>query len=164
MARVELESQNWVTPYPLPFLAYRRPAMAPAGLADARLAPAPWLTHHGAPHGLGEGENMHHVRTMRGLLLSLTFLLPAPATAHDWYNGLHARDGALCCNQSDCHELVWSQVRRAPDGELELLIEGRWLPVPYKAILPIKSRDGHVHACWPAGSEQLVCVILPPEA
>jgi hypothetical protein len=107
---------------------------------------------------------VHHVRGMRSLILSLPLLLPVTAAAHDWYSGLRSPDGVSCCNQRDCHELDWSQVRRAPDGELELLIEGRWLHVPFRAVLSIKSPDGHVHACWPAGSERLVCVILPPEA
>jgi hypothetical protein len=100
----------------------------------------------------------------RSLIVLTVSALPAPAAAHDWYTGLRAPDGASCCNQTDCHELDWSQVRRAPDGELELLIEGHWLPVPFRAILSIKSPDGHVHACWPAGGKRLTCVILPPEA
>jgi hypothetical protein len=64
----------------------------------------------------------------------------------------------------DCHELDWSQVRRTSEGRLELLIGGSWLPVPFEAILSIRSPDGHVHACWPASDERIRCVILPPEA
>ena len=103
------------------------------------------------------------LRNWRSLIVIATLLLPIPAAAHDWYNGLRAPDGSLCCNERDCHELDWSQVRRAPDGELELLIEGHWLAVPFQAVLSIKSPDGHVHACWPAGGERIRCVILPPE-
>src|SRR5262249_2889520 len=44
------------------------------------------------------------------------------------------------------------------------LIVDHWLPVPFDAILSIKSPDGHVHACWPASGERIRCVILPPEA
>jgi hypothetical protein len=99
----------------------------------------------------------------RSLIFLSAAALPIPAAAHDWYNGLHAPDRSLCCNQTDCHELEWWQVRRASGGELELLIEGHWLPVPFQAILSIKSPDGHVHACWPAGGARLVCVILPPD-
>jgi hypothetical protein len=99
----------------------------------------------------------------RSLIVVAAFPLPIPAAAHDWYTGLRAPDGSLCCNQRDCHELDWSQVRRAPDGELEVLIEGHWLVVPFQAVLSIKSPDGHVHACWPADGERIRCVILPPE-
>jgi hypothetical protein len=102
--------------------------------------------------------------TWRSLIVLAASALPIPAAAHDWYTGLRAPDGSLCCNQRDCHKLDWSQVRRTPDGELELLIEGHWLSVPFQAILSIKSPDGHVHACWPAGGERIRCVIVPPEA
>jgi hypothetical protein len=101
--------------------------------------------------------------TWRLLIVVAASVLPIQAAAHDWYTGLRAPDGSFCCDQRDCHELDWSQVRRALDGELELLIEGHWLRVPFQAILSIKSPDGHVHACWPAGAERLHCVILPPE-
>jgi hypothetical protein len=100
----------------------------------------------------------------RPLIVLTAAALPIQATAHDWYNGLLAPDGSLCCGQTDCHQLDWSQVRRAPDGRLELLIADHWLPVPFEAILSIKSPDGHVHACWPASGERIRCVILPPES
>jgi hypothetical protein len=100
----------------------------------------------------------------RALIAMTAALLPAPAAAHDWYTGLQAPDGSLCCNQTDCHQLDWSQVRRTPDGDLELLIGGFWLPVPFESILSTLSPDGHVHACWPMSGAQVRCVILPPEA
>jgi hypothetical protein len=100
----------------------------------------------------------------RHLIVLTAAALPNQVTAHDWYNGLRAPDGSPCCNETDCHELAWSQVRRAPDGRLELLIVDHWLPVPFEAILPIKSPDGHVHACWPSSGERIRCVIVPPEA
>jgi hypothetical protein len=99
----------------------------------------------------------------RLLIVVVALALPIPAAAHDWYTGLHAPDGSLCCNQSDCHQLDWSQVRRAPNGALELLIEGYWLSVPVEAILSMKSPDGHVHACWPKSGDRIRCVIVPPE-
>ena len=99
-----------------------------------------------------------------GPLVALVSLaLPTEPAAHDWYTGLRAPDGSSCCSQRDCHQLDWSQVRRAPNGELELLIDGRWLPVPFEAILSMRSPNGHVHACWPPRGEIIRCVILPPE-
>src|SRR5262249_36177980 len=89
---------------------------------------------------------------------------PATNRVHDWYSGLRAPDGSPCCGHTDCHELDWSQVRRAPDGSLELLIGNHWLPGPFEAILSIKAPHGHVHACWPTSGERIRCVILPPEA
>jgi hypothetical protein len=102
--------------------------------------------------------------TWRRSIVLAVVLLPTEAIAHDWYSGLRAPDGTPCCGQTDCHELAWSQVRRAPDGTLELLIVDHWLPVPFEAILSMKSPDGHVHACWPSSRERIRCVILPPEA
>jgi hypothetical protein len=90
--------------------------------------------------------------------------LSLPAASHDWYSGLRAPDGSLCCSDRDCHELQWSEVRRSADGALELMIGGRWLPVPFEAILPQRSPNGHVHACWPPSGRHIRCVILPPEA
>jgi hypothetical protein len=98
------------------------------------------------------------------LIALAAVVLPTQVAAHDWYTGLRASDGSLCCSRTDCHELDWSQVRRAPGGGLELLIERQWLPVPFEAILSTKSPDGHVHACWPASGGNIRCVILPPEA
>jgi hypothetical protein len=100
----------------------------------------------------------------RPVVALAAFMIPAPVAAHDWYIGLHAPDGSLCCNDTDCHKLDWSQVRRTADGDLELLIGDLWLPVPFEAILSILSPDGHVHACWPRSAERVRCVILPPEA
>ena len=100
----------------------------------------------------------------RPLIVLTAAALPSQVTAHDWYNGLRAPDGSLCCGQTDCHQLDWAQVRRAPDGGLELLIADHWLPVPFETILSIKSPDGHVHACWPASGERIRCVIVPPES
>jgi hypothetical protein len=102
---------------------------------------------------------------IRRTLIALTAaMLPAPAAAHDWYTGLRAADGSLCCNDTDCHMLDWSQVRRTADGGLELLIGDVWHLVPFEAVLSILSPDGHVHACWPRSAERVRCVILPPEA
>jgi hypothetical protein len=98
------------------------------------------------------------------LIVLTAAAVPIQAMAHDWYSGLRAPDGSPCCGETDCHKLDSSQVRRAPDGRLELLIVGHWLPVPFEAILSIKSPDGHVHACWPLTGERIRCVIVPPEA
>jgi hypothetical protein len=61
----------------------------------------------------------------RPLIALAAAALPTQAAAHDWYTGLRAPDGSLCCNRTDCHELDWSQVRRAsglmPVGPSSLL-------------------------------------------
>jgi hypothetical protein len=98
------------------------------------------------------------------LMALLVAALPIEAAAHDWYTRLRAPDGSQCCGRTDCHKLDWSQVRRSSAGTLELLIGDHWLPVPFEAILSIRSPDGHVHACWPANGERIRCVILPPDA
>jgi len=70
-------------------------------------------------------------------------------TFHSWYRSLRSPEGDSCCNEKDCHP-VEHQYVEAPDGGwiLEILIGGRWVPVPKDRILPQASPDGGVHACY----------------
>ena len=87
----------------------------------------------------------------RPLIVLTAAALPIQATAHDWYNGLHAPDGSPCCSQTDCHKLDWSQVRRTPDGRLELLFADHWLAVPFEAILSISFPGEMARDMMPVG-------------
>ena len=84
-------------------------------------------------------------------LLALSFLagLVGTAASHDWYSGLIAEDGSLCCNSRDCHPVEY---RNTETGGLEIEIGGVWIPVRPKSVLQTTSPDASAHACYYHGS------------
>lgn len=84
-------------------------------------------------------------------LLTVAFVLGVTATAasHDWYSGLIAEDGALCCNSRDCHPVGH---RNTQDKGLEIEIGGIWISVRPKSVLQTTSPDTSAHACYYYGS------------
>lgn len=68
---------------------------------------------------------------------------------HSWYRGLRSPEGESCCNEKDCRPVPSRYVVGAEGpAVLEILISGRWTPVPPDRILPQPSPDGGVHACY----------------
>jgi len=90
-----------------------------------------------------------------GLTLSLALSAGAAAQSrvghdafHSWYRGLRSPEGESCCNEKDCRPVASRYVARPEGSVLEILISGRWIPVPPDRILPQPSPDGGVHACY----------------
>ena len=107
---------------------------------------------------------------MRALLpvLTMTLLGPAPVGAHGWLTGLTSPGGELCCDDRDCPAVDHRYSREA--GQLEVLIDGRWIAVDPATLVPIPTPDGQAHACYGRSWTNNVmtpvvrCVILPGEA
>lgn len=85
----------------------------------------------------------------------------------EFYSKLNRPDLAgkhSCCNLSDCRPTV---ERRSPHGYYEVMVDGVWVIVPPKKIVPISAPDGGAHVCAQKaavpGTGALYCVILPPE-
>jgi hypothetical protein len=79
---------------------------------------------------------------------------------HDEYKNWFSRDGAACCNKSDCG-MVKPEDERIEGGKHQIRIEGKWCPVkPGMYLRTGKSPDwSSSHACvWPNwGGDQDVC-------
>ena len=94
--------------------------------------------------------------------------VPAPAAAHDWYEGLSSPGGEPCCTDRDC-QAVDHRLDPAT-RRLEVGIEGVWVPVDPARLVSVPSPDGAAHACferrWTRNRMTPVvrCVILPGEA
>ena len=78
--------------------------------------------------------------------VALTVMLTAEAVhAHDWYSDLKNPQGLSCCNDRDCHPVGH---RYSPANGHEVEIQGEWVAVNPRVILPQSSPDGLVHACY----------------
>jgi hypothetical protein len=84
---------------------------------------------------------------------------------HSFYEGLfNNKKNVSCCHDHDCRP---TQSRMIND-HYEVMINGNWIRVEDKAIIPKMAPDGGAHICAgdptsldPAG--RIYCVILPPE-
>ena len=92
---------------------------------------------------------------MKGLLklLAIVALVAArPAHGHEWYSGLHGKDGQLCCGAQDCEPTVYEERR----GDFYFFTrEKHWVRIPADRItfLPVpgdeSSPDPHrAHLCY----------------
>lgn len=107
---------------------------------------------------------------MRVLLptLTLTMLAAVPAGAHGWLSGLTSPAGERCCDDRDCPAVEHRYRRDA--GQLEVLIDGKWIAVDPATLVAIPTPDGRAHACYGRSWTNNVmtpvvrCVILPGEA
>ncbi len=107
------------------------------------------------------------MRPELALLAALAATIPAPAAAHDWYEGLRSPGGERCCTGRDCQRV---DHRYNPETRrLELGIEGVWVPVDPARLVAVPSPDGAAHACferhWMLKKMTPVvrCFILPGE-
>ncbi|TMJ30401.1 MAG: hypothetical protein E6G95_05370 [Alphaproteobacteria bacterium] len=73
------------------------------------------------------------------------------AENHDWYKGLkQPGTGYSCCNgtangvEGDCRP---TRAFLTEEGTWKALIDGRWLPVPPRAVLQKLAPDGNSHIC-----------------
>ena len=82
------------------------------------------------------------------------------SAGHDEYKNWASRDGAACCNKSDCGT-VKPEDERIEGGKHQIRIEGKWCPIlPGMYLRTGKSPDwSSSHACvWPNwGGDQDVC-------
>jgi hypothetical protein len=60
-------------------------------------------------------------------------LTTATAAAHDWYSDLRTPSGLSCCSDQDCHRVGY---RYTPERGHEIEIEGRWITIDSRIILP----------------------------
>lgn len=98
-----------------------------------------------------------------GAALLLVGLGMAPASAHDWYQGLRNPAGELCCGVRDCAPVAECVV----EGREGIVHRGVCVAIPADRLVPIPSPDGRAHLCTrphPTLGERIVCVILPGSA
>lgn len=104
-------------------------------------------------------------RLAAALLAAASGAVGEPARAHDWYTGLVSPAGESCCTDRDCQPVDHRYAPRS--GRLEVAIEGTWVAVDPRAILPVASPDNSAHACfwrwWMVRkmTPMIRCVILP---
>lgn len=106
---------------------------------------------------------------LRALGLALAIAVPALAapppdadpTLAPWFRGLRVPGtGTSCCSMADCRPAEL----RVVDGHYEVLIEGKWLPVPQDLILPDQQNPtGRAVVCW-TRSAGILCFVRGPEA
>jgi hypothetical protein len=73
------------------------------------------------------------------------------AEGHDEYKNWFSRDGAACCNKSDCGT-VKPEDERIENGQHQIKVENKWCPIkPGMYLRTGKSPDwSSSHACvWP---------------
>lgn len=112
------------------------------------------------------------MRTVVLLFILCCLLGHATAIAEDrsasdlgaWFKSLTVPStGGSCCDLSDCRRLAPRDVRVTLDGYM-VRIDGAWLPVPAKAILPRKANPtGDAVVCYLPG-RGILCFVRPPEA
>jgi hypothetical protein len=73
------------------------------------------------------------------------------AENHDWYQELkQPSTGYSCCNgtmngiEGDCRP---TRAYVTEDGQWRALIDGRWVPIPPRAVLEQLAPDGRSHIC-----------------
>lgn len=94
---------------------------------------------------------------MKWIVLAGILAWAAPAGAHEWYTGLHGKNGQLCCGAEDCEPTVFQERK----GDFYFLTrEKRWLRVPTERItfLPVpgdeSDPDPHrAHLCYRIASD-----------
>lgn len=101
-------------------------------------------------------------------LLAILLLASAPASAHDWYTGLHNENGLTCCGGTDCAPLADGDVVERSDG---YWIVSKAVLVPFSRAKPALQEDGHYHACFygtpelrnpPEPHNMPACFFTPP--
>lgn len=88
--------------------------------------------------------------TLVAMLVCL--LVPRPAAAHDrerpeldsWYRGLHASDGAWCCDGADANHLA-DVAWESKNGHYRFRLDDVWWDVPDGAVINAseQGRPGH---------------------
>jgi len=94
-------------------------------------------------------------------LAALTCLVAAGAKAHDWYSGLHDKNGVSCCGGEDCRPTAMC---RLPDGREGIVVLDVCRPIPWDKVLGIAAPDGRAHVCAVpsrnGGGALVLCVVL----
>jgi len=94
-------------------------------------------------------------------LAALTCLVAAGAKAHDWYSGLHDKNGVSCCGGEDCRPTAMC---RLPDGREGIVVLDVCRPIPWDKVLGIPAPDGRAHVCAVpsrnGGGALVLCVVL----
>jgi hypothetical protein len=107
--------------------------------------------------------------TRFAVLLAGLALVTAPAHCHDIYASVTNRSGFNCCNGQDCRPAPY----RATASGVEMLIDGRWLPmndndIQYRAIPGDTGETNGGHWCGRyielAGGFVTYCAFLPPHS
>ena len=107
--------------------------------------------------------------TRSALLVAGLALVTAPAHGHDIYANVKSKFGFSCCNGQDCRPAPY----RATASGIEMLIDGRWLPlhaedIQYRAIPGDRGETQGGHWCgrYVELARGLVtyCAFLPPHA
>lgn len=122
----------------------------------------------------------------RLLTIAVVCLLATPALPHEWYSGLHGKDGQLCCGADDCEPTVFEERH----GDFYFYTrEKHWVRIPAERItfLPVpgdeSDPDPHrAHLCYrppgvydnpssanvfpddAGGAIYLYCAFVPPGA
>ena len=102
-----------------------------------------------------------------GILLAISLpALAAPPPDADpsmapWFRALRVPGtGTSCCSIADCRPAD----SRVVEGHYEVLINGKWLPVPQDLILRDKENPtGRAVVCW-TPSAGIMCFVRGPEA
>lgn len=91
---------------------------------------------------------------MRKIVLTAALLLPAAASAHDWYP-------IECCHQMDC-----APVERVEQSSGEMVVSSKIGSVAVPASFARReSKDHRMHVCMrpePSGGMRLICIFMPP--
>jgi hypothetical protein len=80
-----------------------------------------------------------------------------------FYSTLKRDDGSSCCNFNDCRPTV----SRMVGNHYEVMVDRKWVVVPFSTIKKVIAPDHGAHVCAPAmddyNTTPIYCVVLPPE-
>jgi len=81
-----------------------------------------------------------------------------------FYSKLTRDDGGSCCNLNDCRPTS----SRTVDDHYEVMVDGKWTPVPPDTIRKAVAPDHGAHVCAAEkvdefNTDLIICVVLPPE-
>jgi len=81
-----------------------------------------------------------------------------------FYSKLTRDDGGSCCNLNDCRPTS----SRTVGDHYEVMVDGKWTPVPPETIRKVVAPDHGAHVCAANKVDEfntdiIFCVVLPPE-
>jgi hypothetical protein len=89
------------------------------------------------------------------LAFLLALIVPAPASAHDWYP-------IECCHGMDCAPVDHAEVR---DGATLVVTSKHGTGIVPSSMTRRESKDNRMHVCMRPvreGEMRVICVFLPP--
>ena len=86
---------------------------------------------------------------------------PGHSKFHHWYLDKRDIQGLSCCNEEDCRPVT--KYKETPDGGVNMLVEGRWVPVNGPRLRRMNTPDNGAHWCghFMGNKSTTYCAFVP---